>query len=250
MQALRAAYYATVSYLDSLIGRVLAALDASGHAENTLIVYTSDHGFSLGDHYIFGLFHMFEESLKVPLIMSGPGIPVEWRISSPVSHVDLYPTIIEAAGLATTPEEKNLMAQSLWPLLTKQATGRSAVFAEYHGTATRSGGYVLRGRRHKLIHFVGMPPQLFDLMTDPYEAVNLATDPASRAVLEQMTGALLARVDPVAIDATAKASQAALIEAHGGKEAVLRKMGGFSYSPPPGVRWQDMEGNQNRERGN
>ena len=66
VQSLRAAYYATVSYLDHLIGRVLNALETSGQTENTLIIYTSDHGFSLGDHYIFGLFHLYEESLKVP----------------------------------------------------------------------------------------------------------------------------------------------------------------------------------------
>ena len=88
VQALRAAYYATISYLDHLVGRVLRALEETGQAKDTLIVYTSDHGFSLGDHYIFGLFHMYEESLKVPLIVSGPGSRVGERISSPVSHVD------------------------------------------------------------------------------------------------------------------------------------------------------------------
>lgn len=62
VQVLRAAHYATVSCLEALIGRILTALQASGQAENTLIVYTSDHGFSLGEHFIFGLFHMFEES--------------------------------------------------------------------------------------------------------------------------------------------------------------------------------------------
>lgn len=74
MQALRASYFATVSYLDSLIGRVLHELEAQGLADDTLVIHTSGHGLNLGDHYIFGLFHMFEESLKVPLVMAGPGV--------------------------------------------------------------------------------------------------------------------------------------------------------------------------------
>ena len=96
VQALRAAYFATVSYLDALAGQVLDALNTIGQAENTLVIYTSDHGFSLGDHYFFGLFHLFEESLKVPLIMAGPGVPHDVRCDTPVSHVDLFPTILDS----------------------------------------------------------------------------------------------------------------------------------------------------------
>lgn len=244
VQALRAAYYATVSYLDALIGRVLAALASSGQADNTLIVYTSDHGFSLGDHFLFGLFHMFEESLKVPLILAGPGVPSEAQIETPVSHVDLYPTFLEAAGLRTAHMPSDQLARNLWPLVSGAALDRGPVFAEYHGTATRTGGYVLRDGPMKLIHFVDMAPQLFDLAADPEEAHNLANDPEHAKRLERMMNQLLACVDPVAVDAAAKSAQKALIDAHGGKSAVLHKMGGFSYSPPPGVRWQDMDGNQ------
>ncbi len=244
VQALRAAYYATVSYLDALIGRVLTALKASGQAENTLIVYTSDHGFSLGDHFIFGLFHMFEEALKVPLIMAGPGVRRGVQLEAAVSHVDLYPTLVEAAGQSAAALPSDLQGKSLWPVLSGTAPDRGPVFAEYHGTATQSGGYVLRDGPMKLIHFVDMPAQLFNLAVDPEEATNLAEDADHAETLERMMALLLARVDPVAVDAAAKAAQRALIDAHGGKAAVMRKMGGFSYSPPPGVRWQDMDGNR------
>lgn len=244
VQALRAAYYAAVSYLDALIGRVLVALDASGQAENTLIVYTSDHGFSLGDHFIFGLFHMFEESLKVPLIVAGPTVPAGVQNEAAVSHVDLYPTVLETAGIGVECPDRKLLAASLWPLLAGNAEDRGPVFAEYHGTATRTGGYVLRDGPMKLIHFVDMPPQLFDLGADPEEGQNLAEDPEHADVLKRMMNLLLERVDPVAVDAAAKSAQSSLVQQHGGKAAVMQKMGGFSYSPPPGIRWQDMDGNR------
>ncbi len=182
VQALRAAYFATVTYLDALIGRVLDALQASGQASNTLIVYTSDHGFSLGDHYVFGLFHMYEESLRVPLIVAGPGISENRRIPSPVSHTDIYPTFLEAAGIPLNEDEEKRLAKSLWPVLRGEQVKPEPVFAEYHGTGTRSGGYVLRRENIKLIHFIDMPPQLFDLEHDPEEAVNLAEDPAFAAL--------------------------------------------------------------------
>lgn len=237
VQEVRAAYFATVSYLDDLIGRVLDALDRYGLAEDTLIVYTSDHGFSCGDHFIFGLFHMLEESLRVPLIMAGPGVPEGRGIADPVSHVDLYPTILEACGLSPTPAEDSVMARSLWAVIDGRE-GRDTVFAEYHGTGTLSGGYVLRRGAMKLIHFIDMPPQLYDLEADLEEANDLAADPAYAGLVAELLAELRRRVDPEEIDRRAKAEQRALIARHGGEEKVLKKMAGFSYSPPPGMSWQ------------
>ncbi len=238
--AVRAAYFATVSYLDSLVGRVLAALQATGQADNTLIVYTSDHGFGLGDHYLFGLFHMFEEALRVPLLMAGPGVPAGQRITAPVSHIDLAPTLLQTGG-AMMPGG---CGHSLWPLMAGRTANRGPVLAEYHGTGTRSGGYALRDGAMKLIHFVGETPQLFDLSIDPEEAVNLAGKPEMVGELNRMQTELHKFLDPEQVDLQAKAAQRDLIADHGGKTAVLQKMGGFSYSPPPGIDWRDMEGNR------
>ena len=176
--------------------------------------------------------------------MSGPGIATGQTIAAPVSHVDLYPTILEAAKIESSIAEQGLTAKSLWPVLNGEKDECGSLFAEYHGTATRSGGYVLRNGPYKLILFVDMPPQLFDLEADPEEAKNLAEEQDYRETLDLMLSRLLQEVDPDKVDRAAKNAQAALIETHGGKNAVLQKMGGFSYSPPPGVRWQDMEGNQ------
>ncbi|MEM8687462.1 MAG: sulfatase-like hydrolase/transferase [Pseudomonadota bacterium] len=241
-QKLRAAYYATVSYLDHLLGRVLDGLEEAGLAGNTLVLYTSDHGFSLGDHYIFGLFHLFEESLKVPLIMAGPGVPSGLRLGAPVSHTDLFSTILKAAGGPARCEDEGMIAENLWPLIEGSAARPRPIFAEYHGTATLSGGYVVREGAIKLIHFVGMAPQLFDLSCDPHEAKNLAHEPAHQTLLARMTSLLHAFVDPDAVDAQAKHDQRRLVERHGGKEAILQEMAGFSYSPPPGMSWRNMGG--------
>ena len=237
-QKIRAAYFATVSYLDHLVGRLLDTLEAQGLAENTLVIYTSDHGFSLGDHYIFGLFHLFEESLGVPLVMAGPGIPSGVETTMPVSHADLYPTILEACGVDLTENEERLLGKSLWPLITGEEPAKRPVFAEYHGTATLSGGYVIREGTHKLIYFVGMEPQLFDLSADPEEACNLAGDKKYAPELTHMLDLLRDFVDPEAVDAQAREDQRKLIERHGGKDQVLRNMAGFSYSPPPGISWK------------
>lgn len=238
VQHLRAAYFATLTYLDHLLGRVLAALRASGQEDETLVIYTSDHGFSLGDHYIFGLFHMFEESLRVPMIMAGPGVPAR-RTAMPVSHVDLYPTILEAFDVPLNDAERGRIGQSLLHDLNTIDSNR-AIFAEYHGTGTQTGGFVLRDGALKLIHFVGQPPQLYDLAVDPEESRNLATDPDHAEGLTRLMRQLTDIVDPEAVDRKAKDAQRALIEGHGGKDAVLHKMGGFSYTPPPGMSWRAL----------
>ena len=233
------AYFATVSYLDNLIGRILSTLDELNLSEGTRIIYTSDHGFSCGDHYIFGLFHLFEESLRVPLIMAVPDIAPGTSLADPVSHVDLYPTILEACGIPLTEEEESLKCRSLWPLIRGEET-RKSLFAEYHGTGTLSGGFVLRDGPRKLIHFVGMAPQLFDLASDPEETNDLAHDGKNSALLERMLVQLRETVDPEAVDRQAKADQRALIEKHGGEAKVLEDKAGFSHSPPPGLNWRSM----------
>lgn len=249
VQKIRAAYFATISYLDDLVGQLLDTLAELNLADSTRIVYTSDHGFSCGEHYLFGLFHFFEESLKVPLIMAGPDIPAAVRVTEPVSHVDLYPTILEACGVPLTEQEREFGGNSLWPLIEGREHEKEPVFAEYHGTGTASGGFVLRDGPLKLIYFVGEQPQLYDLSADPDEAHDLAADEDAAALVEEMMRKLRARVDPEAIDQTAKDAQRALIERHGGKESVMREKDGFSYSPPPGMNWKAMNPEGDKRKG-
>ena len=240
VQRVRAAYFATISYLDSLVGRLLAVLDESGERDNTLIVYTSDHGFSCGEHFLMGLFHLMEESLGVPLILAGPGVSAGGSVSTPVSHIDLVPTLLEACGDGSPDAIRNTLTQSLWPLLQGVKDTRQPVFAEYHGTGTISGGYVIRDGWLKLIYFVDQPLQLYDLSTDSNEQHNLANHTEYSPDMKRMIKYLFSIVDPVATDRRAKQDQEALIHRHGGRQKVMHDRLGFSYSPPPGLNWKDM----------
>ena len=98
VQKVRAAYFATITYLDSLVGRLLLALDDTGMRESTQIIYTSDHGESMGARGLFGKFTMYEESAAVPFIMTGPDVPAGKVVNTPISLVDCFPTIVEAVG--------------------------------------------------------------------------------------------------------------------------------------------------------
>ena len=237
VQAIHKAYHATISYLDAQVGKLLDTLDALDLTEDTLVIYTADHGFSCGDHYVMGLFHLFEDTISVPLIMAGPNLPQGEKRADPVSHVDLYPTILEQFGLALNAEEKSLSAQSLWPIITG-AEQRETAYVEYHGCAAQSGGFVVRSAKWKLIYYLGTPPMLFNLADDPRETTDLAAE--NQDVVADLMGQLHSWVDPIAVDKQAKADQWNLVEQHGGPAKILRERGGFAYSPPPGMQWQEM----------
>jgi choline-sulfatase len=225
------AYLAIVSHLDEQIGQVLQALDAQGLAGRTRIIYTSDHGEAVGQHGLVGKCTLYETSMAVPLIMAGPGVAAGQVVDQPVSHVDLFPTILEAFGVAPAAEDGDLHGQSMWPALAGKRWPRR-IFGEYHGTGSRVAGYMLRDGADKLIYHPGLPPQLFDLAIDPDETTDLAAmRPARVAALE---AALRAILDPEATDARAKADQRAMAERVGGNEAIRRR-GAFPFTPPPGT---------------
>ena len=227
-----AAYMGLVSFLDDNIGRVLAALEASGLAADTRVVYTSDHGESLGKRGFWGKSTLFEESVAVPLIMAGPGIAAGRRVATPVSLVDAAPTILESVGATPAPEDANLPGRSLYAIA-EGADADRAVFSEYHAVASPTGAFMIRRGRYKLTHYVGMAPELYDLEADPEERTDLAADPAYADTVAELTAALNAICDPEAVDRRAKSDQQATIDAHGGRDAVLSR-GDFGYSPAPG----------------
>src|SRR5688572_2467446 len=113
-QALQA-YYASISFMDAQVGRVIDTLDRLGLAENTIIVFTSDHGYHMGEHGLWKKQSLFEESSRVPLLMVAPGVSQRGGVvATPVSHVDLYPTL---TALADVKAPANLQGQSLVPML-------------------------------------------------------------------------------------------------------------------------------------
>ncbi|GAB5377317.1 MAG: sulfatase-like hydrolase/transferase [Acuticoccus sp.] len=224
-----AAYYGMVSFLDDNIGRVLKALDEAGLAEDTLVVYTSDHGDNLGARTFWGKSNMYEESAGIPLILSGPGVAKGARVATPVSLVDAHPTILEATGVAPHPDDADLPGRSLLGNLDPDRTA----FSEYHAVGSITGIYMVRFGDYKYIHYSGYRPQLFNLADDPLELKDLALEPGNEVALAQGEKRLRAICDPDAVNARAFADQEARIDALGGPEKVLSS-GSYPYTPAPG----------------
>ena len=165
--------------------------------------------------------------------MAGPGIPQGRVVEQLASHVDLFPTIVEAVGAEIAAEDIDLPGTSLWPAIQGGEAVRDA-FAEYHAMGSRNSGFALRHGDLKLIYHVDMPRQLFDLSVDPLEENDLLKDGGSHPSADMLESRLRQILDPAAIDARSKADQAVHMEKFGGVEAV-RKEGIFSRSPIPGV---------------
>lgn len=227
-----ASYYGLCSFLDSNVGKILSALEETGLAHNTRVLFLSDHGDNLGARALWGKSTMYEESVGVPMVASGPGVARGRRVRTPVSHVDCHPAVMQAVGAADlTPS--GLPGRSLFDIAEEAYDPERAVFSEYHAAGAVSAAYMLRKGRYKYIHYTGLAPELFDLEADPEEVKDLAAQPAMQAVLEDFGQTLASICDPVATDLAAKKDQQALIAAHGGVEKILTR-GGSSYTPIPG----------------
>ena len=175
---------------------------------------------------------MHEESAGIPLIMAGPDIPQNKVVSTPVSLVDLFPTVIENAGLETLESDTDLPGTSLISIARSDDQKDRVVFSEYHGAASVSGVFMLRKGPFKYIHYVSFSPELFDLEKDPEELTNLSEMPEYSEIIDQFRGILKDIVDPEKIDALAKKDQAALVQKFGGAKKIIES-GGFSGTPVP-----------------
>ena len=174
-QAIRA-YWASISFMDAQVGRVLDALDRLGLADRTIVVFTSDHGYHLADHGLWQKQSLFERSARVPLIISAPGKAGNGRRTLALAElVDLYPTLADIVGLAAP---TYLGGTSLAPVLADPArTVKDAAF-----TQVRRGelnGYSVRTDRWRYTSWDEgrQGEQLYDMVADPGEATNLASDP-------------------------------------------------------------------------
>ncbi|MBT5495604.1 MAG: sulfatase-like hydrolase/transferase [Alphaproteobacteria bacterium] len=227
-----AGYCGLITHTDEQIGRVLGEMATLGMTENTRVLYTSDHGEAAGHHGILGKANHYEHGIGVPLVMAGPGIPGGRVVEQFASHVDLFPTIVEAVGAALSEADTDLPGVSLWPAITGRETSRD-VFAEYHAMGSRNSGFAIRHENFKLIYHVDMPSQLFDLGADPFEENDLSSNGADHPKSDELESRLRQMLDPEAVDSRSKAHQAAHMEKFGGIDTV-RKAGIFSRSPIPG----------------
>ena len=227
-----ASYYGLCSFLDANVGKILSSLESTGLMHNTRVVFVSDHGDNLGARALWGKSTMYEESAGVPMLVSGPDLAPGRQVSTPVSHVDLLPSILQAVG-AHDDEASSRPGASFFDLAQRADEPPRCVFSEYHAAGGVSAAYMLRRGRYKYIHYVGFEPELFDLEADPEEVCDLAGRADMASVRADFETSLQSICDPVAIDLQAKRDQAALIERHGGTEKILMR-GGSSYTPIPG----------------
>lgn len=178
----RAAYYGLITYLDDKIGRMLDALDEQGLADNTIVIHTSDHGESLGEHGLWRKMNFYEQSARVPLQVTWPGkIRGGQRFPGAVSLVDLTATILD---MADVPNEKrglmDLDGESLLPLMREETTAsKDEAFTEHLAHGTDRAQAMIRQANWKLCYSHGSLPdiELYDLEADPGEFENLAGDP-------------------------------------------------------------------------
>jgi len=179
-RSLTQAYLASISFVDHCVGIVLEALKSSPHAENTLIVLWSDHGFHLGEKQHWAKRTLWEESTRVPLLFAGPAIKPGKTCPEPASLLDIYPTLVELCKLPANPHLEGL---SLVPQLSKPTTPRDrpAITSSYFGN------HSIRSRDWRLISYHDGARELYDHRTDPDEFHNLADDPAHQAICDQLS---------------------------------------------------------------
>lgn len=227
----KASYYGLCTFLDDHIGRVLNALEESGQLTSTTILYTSDHGETIGNHGFWTKCTMYEESVAIPMLLSGPKVPHGQTYSLPVSLIDGYPTILESIGISKSAEDARLPGHSLISIANGLSPERN-ILSEYHDGGSITGMFMVRHKRWKYICYPGFTPQLFDLTEDPFERIDLAEDPNFSAVLAECHKALLNIVDPEKANALAFSDQVQRIEELGGVDAILASED-FDYSPVP-----------------
>ncbi|HPK71532.1 MAG TPA: sulfatase [Vicinamibacterales bacterium] len=187
-------YLATIQSVDDGVGRVLDHLDRAGLARNTIVIYTSDQGFFLGDHGMYDKRFMYEESLRMPFLVRWPaGIEAGGTTRAMALNVDFAPTFLEAAGLPVPPD---MQGRSLLPVLRGQtpADWRTSMYYRYYhdpGHHNTAAHYGVRTLTHKLIHYWKRDQwELFDLVNDPMEMSNLYGQPGHERVTADLKAEL------------------------------------------------------------
>ncbi|MEH6728159.1 MAG: sulfatase-like hydrolase/transferase [Hyphomicrobiales bacterium] len=193
-------YYGMIAHMDDAIGQIVKATEDKGLLDNTIIVYTADHGIGLGNHGLMGKQNLYEHSLHIPLIFAGPQVPEGQQSDDLVWHGDTHATVLSLAGLEAAPDcgGGNLIRQG-----DDQTIGSNR---QYFGAVYRDSQRMIRDERYKLIRYykdtrpraaTGNSPtpgsdllQLFDLQSDPDELINLAFVPAHRATRDRLIGAM------------------------------------------------------------
>jgi len=186
-------YLRCILSVDENVGRIMKYLDQHGLADNTVVVYTSDQGFFLGEHGLFDKRYMYEESLRAPLVIKYPDrIEPGLICHELVQNLDIAPTILELTG-AEVPDD--MQGQSLGPLFESPVyeDWRDAIYYQFYESGWGvPQHYGIRTKSHKLIHFLSEPDnwELYDLESDPGEMVNLYDDPSNEILVQDLKSRL------------------------------------------------------------
>lgn len=180
-----AEYYGMITHLDEQIGRILEALEASGRARNTYVIFAADHGLAIGSHGLLGKQNLYEHSQKCPLVIAGPGIPAGRSTQALTYLLDLFPTVLRLAGIAPA---SDLDGEDLAPLWRGEKERlRDSLFLSYMNLMR-----AVRDERYKLLRYPQINyTQLFDLASDPEEMHNLAEAPEQAGRIERLTRLLV-----------------------------------------------------------
>jgi len=196
----RQEYYAIISHLDEQVGRILDSLEKTGQAANTVIIFTSDHGLAVGNHGLMGKQNMYEHSVRVPLIIAGPGIPNGETRDQAVYLQDAMPTTLELAGLEVGPD---IYFRSLMPLIEnpEAPSAYSSIYGAYMEDRQRM---ILRGDYKLVLYPKAGALRLFNIKDDPAERINLANNPSywpkAREMLDSFIELRKSVGDPLAVE--------------------------------------------------
>jgi len=179
-----AVYYAVIEHMDEHLGRILAALEAGGQADRTIVIFTSDHGLAMGSHGLRGKQNMYDHTVGTPLVMRGPGIPRGRRVDALCYLRDLYPTVCDLVGVEVP---ATVQGKSLAPVLQGEADSVHPCVFGHFGDVQR----MIRTDRWKLVHYPQIGKhQLFDLAADPDELNDLASGPCRATLMAELRARL------------------------------------------------------------
>ena len=228
-RAAKAGYFGLTSFMDDCVGRILAALADSGQADNTVVVYLSDHGEMLGDKGLWTKQVMYEASAGIPMIMAGPEVPSAHVCTTAVSLLDVAATALDLLLDLSLPDQDGT---SLRTLARNPDDPERTVLSEYHDGGSSTGAFMVRWQNWKYVHYAGLPPQLFNLASDPEEDVDLGADPAHQHIRDEGLHRLHDFCDPEAVNSRCFADQARRIKNLGGVDA-CRDAYVFNHTPTP-----------------
>lgn len=224
------AYYGMCSFMDSNVGKLLTELKQSDIYDDTTIIYASDHGESLGNRGLWGKMTMYEDSASIPLIIKGPNFKKNQMCKTPVTLIDLYPTIFDILSLNHVASDASIDGESLRAIANKTYDKDRCVLSEYHGAGSYGGAFMLRMGDYKYIYYVGHQPEVFDIKSDPNELQNLANDPSFKSLVDMLDNALRSIINPESVDEAARSDQKKMLKDVGGIDFVLNR-GNYAGTP-------------------